>query len=100
MLAHFDDNTYALNATSGAKLWNYTTGGAIYSSAVAGGVIYVDSSDNSVYALNATNGDRLWNFVTGIPVVSFGGDPIRFGRLLPLSAEWSMSVATMVLSTL
>ena len=39
-----DGNVYALNASSGAKLWNYTTGGDVYSSpAVVGGVVYVGS---------------------------------------------------------
>jgi len=47
-----DTNVYALNATSGNKLWNYTTGGAVYSSpAVVNGVVYVGSSDGYIYAL-------------------------------------------------
>ena len=34
-----DNNVYALNATTGAKLWSYTTGGEVLSSpAVANGV--------------------------------------------------------------
>ncbi len=37
-----DNNTYALNATTGAKLWNYTTGSEVYSSpAVTHGTVYV-----------------------------------------------------------
>ena len=40
-----DNNTYALNATTGTELWNYTTGGAVWSSpAVANGVVYVGST--------------------------------------------------------
>ena len=39
-----DDNVYALNASTGAKLWSYTTGGDMDSSpAVANGVVYVGS---------------------------------------------------------
>ena len=61
-----DNNVYALNATTGAKLWNYTTGGAVDSSpAVANGIVYVGSDDHNVYALNATTGAKLWNYTTG-----------------------------------
>ena len=39
-----DGNVYALNATTGVKLWNYTTGSEVYSSpAVVNGVVYVGS---------------------------------------------------------
>jgi outer membrane protein assembly factor BamB len=54
---------FALNASSGDKLWNYGINGFVESSpAVVNGVVYVGSSDNHVYALNATNGAQLWNF--------------------------------------
>jgi outer membrane protein assembly factor BamB len=46
-----DNNVYALNATTGAKVWNYTTGGQVSSPAVANGVVYVGGADNNVYAL-------------------------------------------------
>ena len=47
-----DNNSYAFNATTGTKLWNYTTGGAVQSSpAVANGVVYVGSNDGNVYAI-------------------------------------------------
>ena len=52
-----DGRVYALNATTGAQVWNYTTGSFVFSSpAVAGGVVYVGSFDYKVYALNATTG--------------------------------------------
>ena len=48
-----DNNTYALDATTGAKLWNYTTGGWVPSSpAVANGIVYVQSCDGYVYAIS------------------------------------------------
>jgi outer membrane protein assembly factor BamB len=57
-----DHNVYALNATTGAKLWSYTTGNDVYSSpAVANGVVYVGSEDGNVYALNASTGVKLWS---------------------------------------
>ena len=63
---HDDNNIYALNATTGAKLWNYTTGASWFSSpAVSNGVVYVGSFDHNVYALNATTGAKLWNYTTG-----------------------------------
>jgi outer membrane protein assembly factor BamB len=75
------NSLYALNASTGAKLWSFATGGAVTSSpAVANGVIYF-SSDN-LYALNATTGAKLWSFAAGGEfsptlangVVYFGGD--------------------------
>ncbi|MGD0716776.1 MAG: PQQ-binding-like beta-propeller repeat protein, partial [Halobacteriota archaeon] len=40
------------NATTGAKLWNYTTGGYVFSSpAVVNGTVYVGSSDGNLYAI-------------------------------------------------
>jgi outer membrane protein assembly factor BamB len=62
-----DNNVYALNATTGRKVWNYTTGNCVQwsSPAVVGGVVYVGSTDNNVYALNATMGTKVWDFTTG-----------------------------------
>ena len=50
-IGSYDDNVYALNARTGAKLWSYATGYLVYSSpAVANGVVYVGSHDEKVYA--------------------------------------------------
>ena len=41
-----DGNVYALNASTGALLWSYTTGGTVDSSpAVANGVVYIGSEE-------------------------------------------------------
>ena len=40
------------------------------SPAVAGGVVYVGSSDNHVYALDASTGELLWRYETGDDVSS------------------------------
>src|SRR5580704_4289123 len=65
---------YALNASTGATLWSYTTGGSSFGSpAVANGVVYVGSwgdFDSNVYALNASTGAKLWSYTTGARVVS------------------------------
>jgi len=64
-----DGNVYALNASTGAKLWSFTTGNFVYSSpAVANGVVYFGSYDHNVYALNVSTGAKLWSFTTGGPV--------------------------------
>ena len=61
-----DFNVYALNASTGAKLWSYATGNSVESSpAVANGVVYVGSADANVYALNASTGAKLWSYATG-----------------------------------
>ena len=40
----YDFNVYALNATNGAPIWNYTTGGYVDTSpAVANDVVFVNS---------------------------------------------------------
>ena len=66
-----DANVYALNATSGVKLWAYTTGGVVRSSpAVVDGVVYIGSFDDKIYALNAANGAKLWDYSTGASVYS------------------------------
>ena len=58
-------NVYALNATNGDKLWNYTTGSNVDSSpAVVDGVVYVGSGNGNVYALNASSGAKLWIYTT------------------------------------
>ena len=61
----FDGSIYALNATNGAKIWNYTMSGQVLSSpAVVDGIVYVGSSDGNLYALDADTGGKLWNFTT------------------------------------
>ncbi len=57
---------YALNASTGALIWKYTTGDEVdMSPAVANGVVYVVSSHNYLYALNASTGALLWKYTAG-----------------------------------
>ena len=66
-----DDKIYCLDASTGALVWSYTTGGGVVSSpAVVGGVVYVGSTDGKVYALNAMTGAQVWNYTTGGDVES------------------------------
>ena len=62
---------FALNASNGAVLWSYQTGGEVYSSpALADGVVYFGSWDKCIYALNALTGAMLWSYQTGSYVQS------------------------------
>ncbi len=62
---------HALNASTGALLWSFITGGAVSSSpAVVNGVVYVGSEDHKVYALDASTGALDWSYTTGGAVTS------------------------------
>src|ERR1700733_2739824 len=93
-----DNNVYALNAGTGAKLWTYTTGSSVYSSpAVANGVVYVGSGDDYVYALNASTGAQLWRYyandnVYSSPVVANGVVYIASGSVHALNASSGQSL--------
>ncbi|MDH7511014.1 MAG: PQQ-binding-like beta-propeller repeat protein [Methanolinea sp.] len=66
-----DKNLYALNASTGALLWQYTTERAFSSSpAVAGGVVYAGNTEGNLYALDAGTGALLWTFAAGSEVAS------------------------------
>ena len=57
-----DGKFYALNASDGSHIWNYTTGDSIQSCpAYVDDTIYIASNDNKTYALNATTGEQIWN---------------------------------------
>ncbi len=64
-----DAKVYCLNASTGARIWNYTTGNAVDSSpAVINDLVYVGSQDTKIYCLNATVGTLVWSYTTGAPV--------------------------------
>jgi len=56
----FDHKFYAWNATSGERLWSFTTEGKIYQSspAVANGIVYITSGDGYLYAFHLPGSDR------------------------------------------
>jgi len=65
-IGSMDNKTYALNATNGASIWNYTTGGGIQSSpTVADEKVFIGSDDNYVYALDEIHGTQIWNYTDG-----------------------------------
>lgn len=61
---------YAIDATTGARLWKYQTLAPIESAAaVANGVVYFGSDDMNVYALDARTGAALWKYTATGPVI-------------------------------
>jgi len=56
----------------GTVLWEFETGGAVYSSPAIGidGTVYVGSWDKKVYALDGKSGAKKWKFQTGDRVCS------------------------------
>ncbi|MBE7499155.1 MAG: PQQ-binding-like beta-propeller repeat protein [Verrucomicrobiales bacterium] len=62
----------AVGGPPGSRLWEFATGGPVYSSPALGadGTVYVGSDDQSVYALNGATGTKVWQFRTGGPVRS------------------------------
>ncbi|MBI2843175.1 MAG: PQQ-binding-like beta-propeller repeat protein [Armatimonadetes bacterium] len=73
-----DGDVYALDESTGKKVWSYKTGDEIWSSpAVADGLVYIGSSDGKVYALSLSSGKKVWEFATAgevraTPAVSDG----------------------------
>lgn len=54
---------YALNASTGDKIWEYKTGtDNLWGSTVAGDIVYTGSDDGVLIALNATTGNKIWVF--------------------------------------
>jgi outer membrane protein assembly factor BamB len=59
-------NVYALNMTTGEKLWNYTVSQIVRSAlAVADGTVYFGSENGILYALDAATGALKWTYPTG-----------------------------------
>jgi outer membrane protein assembly factor BamB/serine/threonine protein kinase len=73
-----DNNVYAFNVSTGAKVWQMPTGSYrepgsfIFSSpTILNGVLYIGSNDHHVYAFDAVTGKQLWmSAATGGPIYS------------------------------
>lgn len=60
-IGSLDGNLYALDLKSGAKKWQYNTGGAVRSAAAfADGQVFVGSESFKTFALSAQNGSVNW----------------------------------------
>ena len=65
------NGVFAINASSGASLWNQTTGNIVPAQpVVADGVVYVGSWDQYFYALNLTTGAVLWRHWVTAPIAA------------------------------
>ncbi|MGD0703836.1 MAG: PQQ-binding-like beta-propeller repeat protein [Trebonia sp.] len=58
---------YALNESTGALVWSYTTNGGPNSPVVADGIVFVASYGGTLLGLNATTGQLLWSAPLGAP---------------------------------
>jgi outer membrane protein assembly factor BamB len=67
------DSGYALNASTGAKLWSYPPAAGEAPTSVANGVVYVSDEIGDLYALNASTGTLRWTYYIGpsFPVAGF-----------------------------
>ncbi len=79
-----DFDIFCLDAFTGEKVWNVTTGAGVRTPAVANNCVYVSSSDGNLYCLNASSGIENWRYRAdatsssidsglGSPVVANGG---------------------------
>jgi len=70
-VASFDHNVYALDAITGAKIWNFSTGKQIYSSpAVVNGIIYFASYSGIVYAVGQPTSNNFYYVVAAAIAVA------------------------------
>jgi len=67
------DTVYAFDALNGRLVWDYRTGGGVFSSpSIAGGVVFVGSYDSKVYAFGASFSPGASASPTSLPVPSSG----------------------------
>lgn len=67
----YDNNLYAIHATSGAFAWKYPTdGGVVTRPVIHDGNVYIGSEDHRLHVVNASNGRISWSYYTDGPVRS------------------------------
>jgi outer membrane protein assembly factor BamB len=76
-----DFDVFCLDALTGEKIWNFSTGAGVYAPpTVAGGCVFAGSYDGNVYCLNASSGAEIWRSAAGVfsPVNAGGsaGSPV------------------------
>jgi outer membrane protein assembly factor BamB len=86
-----DGRLVALDASTGAVLWEFPAGDSIVAAPlVAGGRVFFGSFDGRVYAVDAASGSQIWTKDTGGAVTStpapFGGNVIVGSRSYDLTA--------------
>ena len=81
-----DGGFYALDAGTGALVWNREGAGPVLASPlVDDGVLYAESSDGNLTALDAVTGEELWKFqkgyFDGVPSYRVDGGVVYVGSL-------------------
>ena len=56
-----DGYLYAVNATSGAKLWEFWAGSAVNTSTIGLGKVFITCAAGIAYALDVDSGTQIWN---------------------------------------
>ena len=108
----YDNNLYALKATTGEFLWKYPTDGGIVSKPlIYEGNIYFGSEDHRLHVINARHGQINWTHYTSGPVrsspyiaeghVFIGSDDGYMHAVNTLSGRpaWKLDVGAPVRST-
>ncbi|MFB6197356.1 MAG: PQQ-binding-like beta-propeller repeat protein, partial [Halobacteriaceae archaeon] len=77
----FDTNVFAINRTTGEKMWTFDRSGSFYAPPTySDGILYV-TGGTKVYALNATSGDVLWNTTITSGSTTFSSPAVVNGTL-------------------
>ena len=83
---------YALNATTGEQIWNFTTEGDVRASpVVTEGRLYIGGdldSTGKVYCINATTGESIWNYTTQDRMTSVA---VAYGKVYAGCGHWETS---------
>ena len=79
-VASTDGYLYAINATNGAKIWDFWIGTDVNSPTVANGKVFITSASGTLYAINMYTGLEAWNQSLG-EAASFGAPLIVGSRL-------------------
>jgi outer membrane protein assembly factor BamB/tRNA A-37 threonylcarbamoyl transferase component Bud32 len=67
----YDNNLYAINASTGAFTWKFASEGGIVSKpGIQDGVVYFGSEDHRLYALSSRSGKLMWTYFTDGPIRS------------------------------
>jgi outer membrane protein assembly factor BamB len=67
----YDNNLYALKASTGELVWKYATEGGLPGSPVVDGdTVYIGSEDRRLHAVSTRSGRILWSYYTDGPIRS------------------------------
>ncbi|MBA7484068.1 Outer membrane protein assembly factor BamB [subsurface metagenome] len=91
-----DKNIYALDAETGNKIWNFTTGFNVFSSqAVVDGKVYTGADDGNIYCLDAQTGTQLWKTPAGGIMVANRGSSTYVRRSSPTVVSGKVYVGSL-----